>query len=88
MIILLWLLDSNIHDLIYPLQGGFKPDVSCLHTAFVFQEAVQHLRDTKKKAYVALLDVQKAFDIVWHNGLFHKLYFYGIKGHTWRILRK
>ena len=54
----------------------------------MFQEAVQHLRDHKKKAYVALLDVQKAFDTVWHNGLFHKLYSYGIKGHTWRILRK
>ena len=87
-IILLRLLDSNIHDLIHPLQGGFKPDVSCLHTAFVLQEAVQHLRDHKKKAYVALLDVQIAFDTVWHNGLFHKLYSYGIKGHTWRILRK
>ena len=47
--------------------------------AFVFQEAVQNLRDHKKKAYVALLDVQKAFDIVWHNGLFYKLYSYGIK---------
>ena len=87
-IILLQLLDYNIHDLIHPLPGGFKPDVSCIHTAFVFQEAVQHLRDQKKKAYVALLDVQKAFDTVWHNGLFYKLYSYGIKGHTWRILRK
>ena len=87
-IILLRLLDPNIHDLIHPLQGGFKPDVSCLHTAFVFQEAVQHLRDHKEKAYVALSDVQKAFDTVWHNGLFHKLYSYGIKGHTWWILRK
>ena len=54
----------------------------------MFQETVQHLRDQKKKAYVALLDVQKAFDTVWHNGLFHKLYSYGIKDHAWQILRK
>ena len=54
----------------------------------MFQEAVQHLRDQKKKAYVALLDVQKAFDTVWHNGLFHKLYSYGINDHAWHILRK
>ena len=26
--------------------------------------------------HVALFDVQKAFDTVWHNGLFHKLYSY------------
>ena len=87
-IILLRLLDSNLHNHIHPLQGGLKPDVSCLHMAFVFQEAIQHLRDQKKKAYVALLDVQKAFDTVWHNGLLHKLYSYDIKDHTWRILRK
>ena len=30
----------------------------------------------------------KAFDTVWQNGFFYKLYSYGIKGHTWRILRK
>ena len=63
-IILLRLLDSNLHNHIHPLQGGLKPDVSCLHMAFVFQEAIQHLRDQKKKAYVALLDVQKAFNTV------------------------
>ena len=50
-IILLRLLDSNLHNHIHPLQGGLKPDVSCLHMAFVFQEAIQHLRDQKKKAY-------------------------------------
>ena len=32
--------------------------------------------------------MQKAFDTVWHNGLFHTLYSYGIKDHTWQILRK
>jgi len=85
---LLRLQAADIPDLIHPLQGGFKPSVSCLHTAFIFQEAVKHLREQKKKAFVALLDVQKAFDTVWHNGLFHKLITYGVRDHTWRILRK
>ena len=34
------------------------------------------------------VDVQKTFDTVWHNGLFHKLYSYSIKDNTWWILRK
>ena len=87
-VILLRLQAAGIPDQIHPLQGGFKPGVSCIHTAFIFQEAIQHLREQKQKAYVALLDVQKAFDTVWHNGLFYKLYQYGIQDNTWRILRK
>ena len=49
----------------------------------IFQEAIQHIRETGKKAYVALLDVRKAFDTVWHDGLFHKLFQIGIKDHTY-----
>ena len=55
-----------------PLQGGFKKGFSCLHTAFVLQEAIQHTREAGKKAYMALLDTKKAFDTVWHKGLIVK----------------
>ena len=64
---------STQSALIHPLQGGFKPRMSCMHTAFVLQEAIRSLYDLKKKAYAAFLDVRKAFDTVWHNGLFLKL---------------
>ena len=56
---------SNIH----PLQGGFRPRTSCIHTAFVLQEVIHHLRSQKKKAYIAFLDVKKEYDTVWHEGL-------------------
>ena len=64
---------SQIHQ----LQGGFRPKTSCMHTAFVLQEAINHLRSRKKKAYTAYLDVRKAFDTVWHDGLFLKLLIFG-----------
>ena len=57
--LLLCLQAAGIPNQVHPLQGGFKPGVSCIHTAFIFQEAVQQLREQKQKAYVALLDVQK-----------------------------
>ena len=74
---------SHVDSCLSPLQGGFKPGVCCLHLAMIFQEAFQHIRETGKQAYVALLDVRKAFDTVWHDGLFHKLFQIEIKDHTY-----
>ena len=45
------------------LQGEFRQGHGCVHTAYVLQEAIQSFRDRGKKAYVAFLDVRKAFDI-------------------------
>ena len=68
------------------LQGGFRVGYSSIHTAFVFQESVQSLRDLGKKAFVAFLDVKKAFDTVWHEGLFVKLHEKNIHPRIWHLL--
>ena len=78
----------GISTKIHPLQGGFRPGYSCLHTAFIFQETISHLREQKKKVYVALLDVKKAFDTVWHTGLFHKLQKVGITGQALDFIKQ
>ena len=46
-VILLRLQVAGIPDQVHPLQGAFNPGVSCIHTAFIFQEAIQHLREQK-----------------------------------------
>ena len=69
-----------------PLQGGFHSGYSPIHTAFVLQEAIQSIRESGKKAYVAMLDVEKAFDTVWHQGLFVKLQRKDIPSRIWHVL--
>ena len=69
-----------------PLQDGFRAGHCCCHTAFILQEAIQEIRDEGKKAYVAFLDVRKAFDTVWHSGLLVKLHLKGIRGHYWHLI--
>ena len=69
-----------------PLQGGVRQGYGCAHTAYVLQEAIQSLRERSNKAYVAFLDVRKAFDTVWQAGLLVKLHQKGIKGHLWRLI--
>ena len=69
-----------------PLQGGFRSGYSCLHTAYILQEAIQHIREQHKKAYATFLDARKTFDTVWHEGHFIKLHNKGLPMRIWHLL--
>ena len=34
------------------------------------------------------LDIQKAYDSVWHDGLWYKLWDMYVKGRMWRVIQK
>ena len=38
--------------------------------------------------YVFFLDIQKAYDTVWHYGLWYKLWGVGIRVKMWRVIKK
>ena len=40
----------------------------------------KYVTDNKGKLYACFIDLRKAFDTVWHHGLFHKLEEAGLKG--------
>ena len=72
---------------IHPLQGGFRPKTSCIHTAFILQEAIRHTRFRGKKVFIAFLDIKKAYDTVWHKGLLLKLLQYNFPSYIWTIIK-
>ena len=63
---------------LHPLQGGFRKNLGCQMTSFLLKECISFGKENGSKVYVCFLDVQKAFDHVWHRGLFYKLYHAGI----------
>ena len=56
------------------LQFAYQSGLSSLHASYVFQESVNYVVENHSKVYSCLLDTSKAFDVVWIDGLFHKLY--------------
>ena len=54
----------------------------------LLQEMNSAQLEVSPRVFVAYIDVAKAFDSVWVDGLFSQLFDFGIKGRTWRILYK
>ena len=54
-------------------QFGFQKNHSCIMTSCTLELIIESNTCQKRTTYVALLDAEKAFDKVWHDGLFHKL---------------
>lgn len=69
------------------LQGAKHKHCSCLHTTMLLREVISYGMQVRRSVYVALLDVRKAFDHVWTDGLFYKLLHLNMDPKLWRILR-
>ncbi len=77
--ILLSRIEKQVLPKLNILQGGFKKQISCIMTSLVVKECINFARENDSKLYVCFLDATKAFDTVWHAGLFVKLFQYGIQ---------
>ena len=84
--ILLGKVENSITKPLNWLQGGFRPNIGCNMTSVMLKECILYAKENRSKLYVCYLDVQKAFDRVWHSGLFLKLYEMGIKSKLLKVI--
>ena len=68
------------NELIFHSQSGFKPGNSCI-THDIYQSL-----DHGLEARGVFLDISKAFDKVWHKGLFFELKQNGISGNFLNVI--
>jgi hypothetical protein len=68
------------------LQRGFTQKVSAMNAALLLMETVSEYRDSERNLTTIFLDVEKAFDVVWIDGLLHKLHRLNIPRQLWSVL--
>ena len=68
------------NDLISPNQYGFKPGDSCTNQLIPITHEIYQSFDDGFEVRGVFLDISKAFDKVWYNGLIYKLKQNGVAG--------
>ena len=71
------------HKIRSKLQKGFTSGSSSMGGAMILSECINKAQNKNEPLFVETLDIQKAFDVVDHDILLHKLYLDGI----WLLLR-
>ena len=88
--ILLNRLEKFAVDKIYfsQLQFGFSEGVRCIKASFTILETINHMLERGSKVFGCFLDVRKALDTVWADGLLYKLFTdLGIQGRMWLAIK-
>ena len=67
---------------------GFRLNKSCVDNVYTLNELVQGRLKEGKRTYAFFLDIQKAYDTIWRNGLWLKLWDMGVKGKIWRVIKQ
>ena len=70
------------------MQFGFQEGVGCIEASFTILETINHMLERGSQIFSCFLDVRKAFDTIWIDGLLYKLFSEpGIRGRMWLAIR-
>ena len=68
---LYWYLEKN--HLINPFQNGFRKNKNTQEQLFRLQSTIRNALDNKFSVITVFLDIEKAYDMLWKDGLLFKL---------------
>jgi hypothetical protein len=76
--------EKNFFD---PCQSGFRSSHSTLDALTRLETAAKESINEGKYCIAIFLDIERAFDTVWHRGILDKLYRLGLRGNLGRIIQ-
>ena len=68
-------------------QGGFRAKRATSEQIFILKETIQGRKGAKKKTFCCFLDIRKAYDTVFREGLWKRMLDKGIGGKIWRVVK-
>ncbi len=76
------------HNVLSRSQIGFLPNYRTSDHIYTLHTLIEkHVHQDKGKIYACFIDFKKAFDSIWHQGLFYKLIESGIGGKTYDLIK-
>ena len=74
-----WVIEQRLHSYLEDIgfikkyQSGFRQNKSTDDHLFRLSQSAMESFNMREHVVAAFLDVEKAFDNVWHNGLWYKI---------------
>ena len=78
----------EVNKILSQNQGAFRKGRRLEDNLFTLQGLCSARKGKSKHTCLAFLDMSKAFDRVWRDGIFYLLWKYGVKGKVWRLLKE
>jgi len=69
-------------------QSGFRAGRGVLDNHFILNECIAHSREQRRPLFMAFLDVEKAYDRTWRDGLTYRLIRLGLSPKLIRLVRQ
>ena len=77
-------MEINISD----AQAGGKQKRATTDHLLILKDIIRQQKRRRKPLYITFLDVTKAYDKAWLDGLLYNMYNRGVQGATWNMIRK
>ena len=75
------------YDKIKQNQAGFRKGFSTIDHIFALNLLINFVQNRGKKLFCAFIDLKRAFDTVWRDGLFYKMQLMDINGKCYNVVK-